>query len=394
MQNNSSRQAYLDWLRILAIFGVLIFHAAMPFVAEWEWHIKNRETSRLLQEMNFWMSRFRMPLLFSISGSVSYYMLRKKSAGGFIALRFRRLFIPLLFGMLVVVPPQVYLERVAQGYRGSFWDFYPSVWLFQPYPAGNTSWHHLWFICYLLVYDIVCAPLLKWIVSAGGQRFLQRCNALARAQWIYVLIIPSVVLYSSLNLKFPATHDLINDWCRLPYWFLFLVVGFICISHRPFMNSLERNRRLSLCLAFAVFLVLNYIRWNHLEPWQVIDARTYAYMSLYPMAAWFAVFALIGYGRKYLNKQHPVLNYLNQAVYPFYILHQTAIVIIAFYVVQLTESILTKYLFTVLLSFITSVLAYHLFIRPFAITRLLFGMKPVASKKKTVEVAIPAVQLS
>jgi Predicted acyltransferases len=394
MQHTSNRQTYLDWLRIMAIFGVLVFHAAMPFVSEWEWHIKNGQTSQLLQEMNFWMSRFRMPLLFFISGSVSYYMLQKKTTGGFIAVRFRRLFIPLLFGMLVIVPPQIYLERVAQGYRGSYWDFYPSVLLFKPYPAGNFSWHHLWFICYLLVYDIVCAPLLKWIVGAGGQRFLQRCNVLARAQWIYVLIIPSVLLYCWLNLKFPATHDLINDWFRLPYWLLFLLVGFVCIAHAPFMNSLERNRRLSLGLAFSVFLVMNYFRWNGLEPFEVIDARTYVYMSLYPMAAWFAVFALIGYGRRYLNKSHPVLNYLNQAVYPFYILHQTAIVIVSFYVVQVNELILAKYLFTVVVSFIASVLVYHIFVRPYAVTRLLFGMKPAPTKKKTIEVAIPSVQLS
>jgi hypothetical protein len=166
----------------------------------------------------------------------------------------------------------------------------------------------------------------------------------------------------------------------LPYWLLFLLVGFVCISHAPFMGSLEKNRRLSLGLAFATFLGMNYVRWNELAPWDVIanfkqDWRTYLYMALYPLAAWFAVFALIGYGKRYLNKRHPVLDYVNQAVYPFYIIHQTVIVIVAFYVVRVTDTILTKYLFTVTLSFICTVLVYHVFVRPFRVTRFLFGMK-------------------
>jgi len=113
---NNGRQAYLDWLRAASIAGVLFFHAAMPFVSDWDWHIKNKETSRILLEFNFWLSRFRMPLLFFISGTVSYYMLQKKTGLKFIGLRFRRLLIPLIFAMLVIVPPQVYLERLTQGY--------------------------------------------------------------------------------------------------------------------------------------------------------------------------------------------------------------------------------------------------------------------------------------
>ena len=77
MKEISNRQSYLDWLRILSVASVLFFHAAMPFVDEWNGAIRNSETSRLLLEFNFWLSRFRMPCIFFISGSVSYYMLKK-----------------------------------------------------------------------------------------------------------------------------------------------------------------------------------------------------------------------------------------------------------------------------------------------------------------------------
>src|SRR4030095_14461870 len=141
----ASRQAYLDWLRIMAIVGVLFFHSAMHYGAEREWHIKNNEPSHMLMECNFFLHQFRMPLLFFISGTVTYFMLQKRSSGSFIGLRFRRLLVPLIFGMLVIVPPQVYMERLTQGFNRSFADFYPSIFTTGSYPAGNMSWHHLWF---------------------------------------------------------------------------------------------------------------------------------------------------------------------------------------------------------------------------------------------------------
>lgn len=381
MQQQNTRVAYLDWLRIMAIVGVLFFHSAMAYVAEWEWHIKNKETSYLLMEFNFWLSRFRMPLLFFISGTVTYFMLQNKSAGSFISLRFRRLFIPLLVGMFIIVPPQVYLERVTQGYTGNLIQFYKDkVLAFEPYPKGNFSWHHLWFIAYLLVYDVLFAPVFKWMVSDKGKTVLNKLSLLAKGKWIYILILPTVIILTTLSIKYPTTNDLIHDWCRIFYWLSFVLVGFICIASPVLMDSLERNRRTSLSLAFLTIVCINYLRWNKLEPEDVHHWTMYAYISIHAFTAWFWVMTAIGYGKRYLNKKHKALDYLNQSVYPFYILHQTIIVIIVYYVVQTNDTILFKYLFTVVLSFFVTIMIYHLFIRPYKVMRLLFGMKPKKGK--------------
>lgn len=378
---HSGRQAYLDWLRAASIAGVLFFHAAMPFVAEWDWHIKNNDTSRVLMEFNFWLSRFRMPLLFFISGTVSYYMLQNKSGLKFISLRFRRLLIPLIFAMLVIVPPQVYLERLTQGFNGSYFSFYETIFTTGPYPKGNFSWHHLWFIAYLFVYDVLCAPLFVWLIKMKGQKFIQSLSFFAAGKRIYLLAIPSIILYSALYFKYPETNNLIEDWGRIFYWLLFLLTGFICIANPSLMESLQRNRRLSLKIALLSFGVIAYFRWNDIEPWNVLsdwkdNPLTYFYISIWALTAWMWMFAAVGYGKQYLNKKHKSLFYINQAAYPFYILHQTVIVIIVFFVVKWSETVLTKYLFTAILSFLLSLLIFHLFIRPYRITRLLFGMKP------------------
>src|SRR5260221_8557082 len=197
-----------------------------------------------------------MPLLFFISGTVSYFMLQKRSSGGFIGLRFRRLFVPLLFGILIIVPPQVYMERLTQGFTGSFWNFYPSIFKTGPYPKGNFSWHHLWFIMYLFLFDIICAPLFVWFISGKGKFFLQKLNWFSKGKRIYWIILPSVIVYATLTLKFPETNDLIHDWGYLPYWFLFLLAGFICIANPQLMESLETNRRNSLAVAFISLLFI------------------------------------------------------------------------------------------------------------------------------------------
>ncbi|MBO9563934.1 MAG: acyltransferase family protein, partial [Niastella sp.] len=356
-----------------------------------EWHIKNKETSNLLMEVCLWLSKFRMPLLFFISGTVAYFMLKSKSGLAFVGLRFRRLFLPLLFGILVIVPPQLYLERVTQGYQGNYFSFYNKVFEFEPYPKGNFSWHHLWFILYLFIYDVLFTPLFKWCLSERGSKAMSKLYGLAKGAWVYVLTIPGIVIYTCLRLSFPSTHDFIHDWCDNFYWLQFLLIGFFCIANPVFMDSIERNRRISFTIALLALLLFNYIRWNDHEPWDNIvnwrsDWRTYGFLALSPILAWSWLLTAVGYGKRYLNKQHRVLDYVNQAVYPFYILHQTVIIILVYYVVQTTDTILMKYLFTVVGTLVICMGIYHLLIKPFGVMRFLFGMKPKGKTRGTSKV--------
>ncbi len=389
MDVSTSRQAYLDWLRIAAIIGVIFFHAAQPFVQDENWHIINAERSDLVSEFSFWLSRFRMPLLFFISGAVSYYMLIKYDGKYFIKQRFQRLLIPLFFGMLVIVPPQVYLERVANGYTGSFWQFYPTIFQGNPYPKGNTSWHHLWFILYLFIYDLVSVPLFKWLLFGKGKEFTaQKLVFLARGKNIYWLMLPSMISYAALILKYPGTNALIGDWCMLIYWYLFVIVGYLVMCNKELIESMVRNRRLSMLLAFGSLICINYFRWNDIRPSQTLGENwqhnpyTYLYLSVYPIIAWSWIMMLVGYAKKYLDKPHRIHQYINQAIYPYYILHQTIIVILAFYVVKTDESVLAKYLFLVFVTLALCFFMYHTLIMPYNYLRILFGMKPIKIEKK------------
>lgn len=387
----TQRQTYLDWLRIISIAGVLFFHSGMPYAADEWWHIRNHDTSALMAQSNYFMHLVRMPLLFFISGTVSYYMMQRRSAWRFIGLRFTRLFIPLLVGMLVIVPPQIYMERISHGFTGNYWDFYKTTFTTGVYPKGNLSWHHLWFIAYLFVYDLVFAPVFMWLISPKSAKFKVALNGLAKGKWIYVIAIPSIVWYTLLSRVYPQTSNLVYDYCFIIYWLLFLLAGFICILQPSLMESLQRNRRFAITVGFIGILAVNYLwlnpppnnaEWSHL--------RGSIFRGLSAMVGWAWVLGLVGYGKQYLNRPHQSLNYLNQAVYPFYILHQTVIVILAYYIVQTNDTVIMKYIYTVGVTLFITMGIYHLLIKPYPVMRFLFGMKPL--EKKRVEVSGSAVR--
>jgi glucan biosynthesis protein C len=237
------------------------------------------------------------------------------------------------------------------------------------------------------LYDILFAPLFAWMASAKSVALKAKLALLAEGKWIYVVALPGIVWFALLSNKYPETNDLVHDGAYFVYWLLFLLAGFICITQPKLMDSLERNRRFALNIAFLSLLLLYYMRWNKIEPGHELwpfapNSFVWLFLALKAVVAWSWVLALVGYGKKYLNRKHKALDYLNQAVYPFYILHQTVIVVLAYYIVQTqNESILSKYIYTVGMTFFVTVGIYHLLVRPYALTRFLFGMKPKVEKK-------------
>ncbi|RPJ54775.1 MAG: acyltransferase, partial [Acidobacteria bacterium] len=202
--SNENRRHDLDWLRVLAILMLQVFHTGMAFNS-WGWHIKNPETLPWLDLPMSFLHQWRMPLLFFISGVGTTFALRSRKLSGFVKERHRRLLWPLVFGMLVVIPPQVYCERLFQGVNyASFWDFYRTVFHGTSYPQGNTSWHHLWFVAYLFVFSILTVPVLAAFATRRGRIVLEACRTwLAQGARIYLLILPLSLIQVGLRPYWP-----------------------------------------------------------------------------------------------------------------------------------------------------------------------------------------------
>jgi glucans biosynthesis protein C len=180
-----------------------------------------------------------------------------RTPGEFIEERFKRLFIPLVFGMLVVVPPQIYYEHIyeaTQAYPG-YWAFYKTVFNFVPCPNGSLSWHHLWFVLYLLIYSMLALPLLRFLRSERSEKF--KANIFNFFSPVRLLISPSlVILISQIILRpyFPIeTHDLIKDWAYFTLYFLFFVMGIVANSMPKLWEAIGASRRYFLvALLFAL----------------------------------------------------------------------------------------------------------------------------------------------
>lgn len=376
--DQTNRRYDLDWLRFIAILILLFYHTGMLFNS-WSWHIKNNETSDHFRYWMMWFHYWRMPLLLFISGAGTYMALGKRTPRQFVRERVKKLFIPLLFGMFVIVPPQIYYEHITE--YGSYWDFYKTVFNFIPYPKGSFSWHHLWFIMYLLLYSLLALPLLLYLRSPRSEKFKVGVLRYLSSPAGLISIPFLIILFTQWLLRpsFPEeTHDLIHDWAYFVYYACFFVFGMIAYSNQRLWESIGLNRK-HLLTAGSFFVIILYIINFHFRGFYRLPASDHTLDIWFDvvaiMVAWSSLITVIAYGQHYLNRPHRLLPRFNEALYPFYILHQTVIIMIGYYICQLDWSISTKFWVVSLLTLVICVVLYMIFIQSNRVMRFLFGLK-------------------
>lgn len=387
-QQISERRNDLDWLRLIAIVILLFFHTGMLF-NPWDWHIKNSETSESFRYWMIWLHFWRMPLLLFISGAGTYMALSKRTAGQYIGERAKRLLIPLAFGMFVIVPPQIYYEHVKE-YNGYF-DFYKTVFNFVPYPEGSFSWHHLWFIAYLFLFSLIALPFLLYLRSEKSTSFRRNVTRVLSSP-AGILFVPGLIILGTQALLRPyfpdETHDLLHDWAFFTFYFLFFLFGMLCYSDKTLWQSIGQHRK-ALLIAALFSLIPFYIIYFHFRgmvtlPWDTDTVETiFDIVSFF--VSWFTVITVIAFGQHYLNRPHPWLKHFNEGLYPFYILHQTVIIAIGYYICQLPWSIFAKFWVVSILTLVSCVALYFLVIRPFDVVRIFFGLKARKSESEKLK---------
>ncbi len=376
------RRHDIDWLRVIAFYILIFFHVGMIFVP-WEFHLKNSETVEWFETWMAFLHQWRLPLLFMISGIVLYHSMGTRIGKTFFAERCKRLLIPLIFGMFVIVPPQIYYDRIFHGIQfSSYWEFWKTVFNFVPYPLGGSlSWHHLWYVLYIFVYSLIAYPLFKYLRNEKSLNFRNRIGSFLKKypNAIYTLMFPMLVYYYTLAQKYPETHGLIDDWYLHSISLTLFIVGFGISAVDGFWDILVAKRKQSLIQALIPTLVLALFVWG--PTFEIVDENADWFLYVYGVFKMVMIpsllYAILGYGRIYLNKSSKVLSYANESVYPLYILHQSVELIFAYYIIQFDWGVLPKFVLLVIITFGVSLLIYELFIKRFNITRLLFGMKQI-----------------
>lgn len=390
---SSNRRYDIDWLRVLLILTVFVFHSLRFFDLD-GWHVKNASTYLGVQVVIVFLSRWMMPLIFLISGAATYYALNK-GAGRFIKDRSLRLLVPLLVGLFTHVPLQVYLEQVGQqGYRGSFWQWYPSMFDGLMLLGGTFNWigNHLWYLEALFIFSIITLPLLLWLRHGSGQRVMAWLRERLSAPWtVYLLALPTLLLIYALNPDSAniLTNEGFGGW-NLPNYMVFFLAGFLIISSERLQANIRRLRWVSLVAGIVVFVVGIPLAIAFDEPPYGAPAY-FLLMTLSALGGWTWILIILGFGLGRLNVHNPALDYANEAVLPFYVMHQTVLLVVGFFVVNWAIPDLAKWAIIAAGSFGIIMGLYELLVRRINLLRVLFGMKPVYQAKTVQE---PAAQVS
>ena len=374
--SSKDRQYYIDWLRVFAVLMLVPFHTAMIFV-RWDFHIKNGTLSDGLTDFNSFLGMWHMPLLFFLSGASSWFALGHRNVGQYVKERFRRLFIPLAFGILVIVPPQTYLERLQKGqFQGSYPSFYPEIFN-GVYPEGNFTWNHLWFLAYLFVFSMLAVRLFVYFRTAKGRETVARMAAFfERPGRMLLLAVPLMLMEAGLHVKWPGPQNFVTDWANFLFSITVFVYGFVLCSHERFIAAVVRQRGLFLAIGLAFPLFLKTLAWIGASPQWGYNPWNMICLALSAVNTWCWVLAFLGFGKTYLNRTNNFLQYAAEAALPFYILHQTVIIIIGFQVVQWDMGIMAKFAFINLSSLVAIVAVYDVLVRRIGVLRFLFGMRP------------------
>ncbi len=382
------RRYDVDWLRIIAMLAVFLFHCTRFFDPE-GWHLKNTEQSELLFVlMRGLIWTWVMELFFLLSGVGTWYALRSRRAGAYIWERVKRLLIPLYtVGLFVLLPIQFYFELFTNsGYRENFWQFIPRYFAGFT-PPRITQWPgtllpipfsgHLWFLKYLFLISLMSLPLLLYLKSGQGQRWVARLAGWCDSRGgIFLFVIP--LSLASIGLR--GLFETQFSWADLLWYAIFFVIGYMMAADKRFTVSLRRHGWICLALWIVGFAgagllvsVLGYNPYPGKEPFSLVYVL---FQIAWSITSWSAVVFVLSIGARYLNTNHKFLTYGSEAVLPFYLFHQTIILCVGWYVIRWDMGILIKLLIIAVVSFPLIMILYELFVRRFNIVRFFFGMRP------------------
>lgn len=330
-----ARLYFLDWIRIGAFFVLICFHT-MQYYGPWDWHVKSPHAGAAIEPVLLLTSPWRMSLLFLISGAASAFLLHKATEARFLRERSARLLVPLVFGMVFIVPPQSFCEVVQKlGYAGGYDAFIQRYLSADPtFCIGADclrfpAWNHLWFVAYLWVYTLV----LACGVALAGRGQFARAGA-----WLGgVLTGPRAVLWPVflfaaarilLHARFGDTHALVDDWYNHAVYFPIFVAGALLAPQQRFWRELARLRFVTAVVALGSWGLLVCL---HALPGGTETSAEASFATAFVRSTlqWCAIAAVCGFGHARLNVDSAARRYLTQAVFCIYIVHQTILIVIA-----------------------------------------------------------------
>jgi glucan biosynthesis protein C len=388
VQAHGERRHDIDWLRVFAVALLFFFHTARIFDTE-DFYVKNEQVAEGFSLFVGLIYLWHMPLFFLLSGVGTWYALRSRGPGGYAFERLKRLFIPLIFGSCVIVAPQVYYmhlsglgyNHVAEvNFHDSYLQFYPKFFNGMA-PAGNWEWGHLWFLAYLFTFSLAALPLFTYLRKERGQRLIEKlAKRIERPGVLFLLALPMMAVEASLRASYPGLQNLYNDWSNFFFFMLFFIYGYLLCTDDRFWNAVEKQGKPAFLLGTVLVCIYLLVHFVSGLPSRGYTAGFMLFVAVRALVAWLYVIAALSFGRKYLRFANPTLKYANEAVLPVYVLHQTVIVMLGYYVIRWQAGMMPKYFFITFASVAVTMALYDALVRRLSFLRFLFGMRAKKTK--------------
>ena len=355
----TERRHDIDWLRVIAIGLLLIYHIAIIFQpwAMFIGFIKSEEPMEGLWKPMTLLNVWRIPLLFYVSGMGVYFAIRKRNWLQLVQERSKRILLPFLFGIVAISPLHFLL----------FQKFYNMPLGYYPHQG------HLWFLGNIYVYVLLLSPLFFYLRKRGDGRFA-RGLATLMGNPLGPLSITVFFIAEALLVK-PALFELYAEtWHGFFLGLLAFFFGFLFVySGKAFWQTVLKWRWLYLGLAVCLYAV-RYMAFNLKSPefLMAIESNTW-------------IFAVFGFGYRYLNHPSRLLSYLSQAAYPVYIIHMFVLYAGALLILPLEWPVELKFVAIVAFTGLVCYLLFEFVIRRIGILRPLFGLRRSSSCPRTLE---------
>ena len=374
----TQRRYDLDWLRII-VFTLLIFYHIGMFYSPWAWHVKSAHAPLDFLELPMLLSQsWRLPLLFLVSGVAIRYALDKSQPGAFLSNRIYRLFVPLLFGIIVICAPQTYFELVqADQFSGTIWEFYKGYitmpWASpENWPMITPTWNHLWYLLYVLVYTLIIG--LANLLFKG--RFPIKLDCFAdwtlktpTTSLVSVLPIFFVIIRYIFDSSYHSQQTLWGDWHRLVASFLILLLGYTIAKNETFWVYLKSKRRIFLMTSVVTSILVSVDVQK-----DIFDYTIRAVVQI--LHGWSMLYMILGFSQNLLNRDSTVLRYLTAAIFPYYVLHQTIIICVGVPLTGLGYSPLMELAILVLTTVAGCIVVHHFAIQHMGRWGVIVGWVP------------------
>ena len=363
------RRYEIDWVRNISILMLFVYHTSAIFCMFGDFYIISDNKNMLANLLIVLMFVWYMPSLFFLAGASTYFASKKRNYKEYMIERLKKLLVPLVFGILILVPPQTYMARIWRGetnikYIDHLKYFFTNITDFTGFDGGFTP-AHLWFILYLFIVSFIGGYILFNCFKDSNKIFnLNKIKSLIFNKFsILILLLMGIV--SDI---FPSIMGKSIVGCLLIF-----ILGYIVYSEECIIDKivLKRFKFLLALISVAIIGVLYVFKIKDLLPmnyYWIIES------VLKNMVLIFAIASIVGFSSVYLNKNNSVLKYLNEASFPVYIIHQPILLVIALFVIPTVKSTLLSMILIIFTSLIVTFLIYEL-LKKVKVFRIVFGMK-------------------